>query len=74
MTNYDAIIAIDAQIKELQRRKDALTSGYCFIPLPSYESMIDPYGLRSCDPYNLGSCPEPIACEYKAIDNSKDNI
>ena len=66
ITSYNSINSIDAQIEELKKRRDALASGLCYIPLPSYESMIDPY--------NLGSCPEPIAYEYKVIDNDKDNI
>ena len=45
--SYDAVSAIDNQIEKLKNRRDALLDGMCYIPLPSYESMIDPYGLGS---------------------------
>lgn len=45
--NYDAVHAIDIQIEELKKRRNALAAGQCYIPLPSYEQMIDPYGFGS---------------------------
>ena len=47
MMSYEAVSEIDNQIEELKKRRDALAAGYCYIPLPSYDSMIDPYDIGS---------------------------